>query len=165
MFIHVEGADQHRAGAMHARQQRRIRSGRRIARIHFGAGQGHQTRDIEQVLHSVGHAGQRRQRLTLGAQCVDRVGLAACTLNGHRCEAVQTGIAPLDPGLRFRQDRMGAQGAIADLASDVGGADHGLNTAAASDANGSGQARMIRATLSMRENCSVISAICAASNS
>jgi hypothetical protein len=166
MFIHVECADQYRAGVAHSRDQRRVGDGRRIACIHLAAGQRHQPCDIEQVLHGVGYAGKRRQRLTPGAHFVDRRRLAACTLESSRSKTIQVGIASLDPGFRFSEYRSGAQGAFANPPHDVGGgAGHGRNTGAASDANGSGQLKIICATDSMRENCRVISAICAASNS
>ncbi len=63
-----------------------------IGGVDLRAGERHHPVDIEQILHGVGHAGERRQRFALGAQAIDRGGFALRPLEGFRGEAIQAGI-------------------------------------------------------------------------
>ena len=159
-FFHVERADQHRPGTLHARDDGGVRGSRRIGCVHPGTCQRHHAFDVKQVFHGIGHARQRRQRHTPRLERIDRRSFALRAFESGRGKTVQIRVARVYQGFGFRQHRRGATRARADLPHDVGGrSDHGRNTGAASDANGSGHCITVCAIVSSRENCSTISAI------
>ena len=60
VLVHVERADQHRAGLFQPAHQQRVRSGRRGLAFDLRAGQRRQPRDVEQVLDRERHSQQRQ---------------------------------------------------------------------------------------------------------
>lgn len=146
VLIHVQRADQHRPGIAHARDQPRILAGRRVGGIDPSAGQRDFVGDVEQVLHRVGHACQRRQRLAAGATRIDGGGFLPGAGFRDRGKAVVARIVFADARQRGVQYGHGAALAAGDLAGDVcGGAGHGRNTEADSSSTGSASSTKLAA--------------------
>ena len=59
VLVHVERADQHRAGRLEAAHEQRVALRGRGVALDLRAGQRRQAGDVEQVLDREGHAGQR----------------------------------------------------------------------------------------------------------
>ncbi len=78
VLVHVERAQQHRAGAAQARYQGSIVGRRRAGAVDFRAGQGGEAGDVEKVLGRIGHAGQRRQVAAGRARGVDGACFGQC---------------------------------------------------------------------------------------
>ena len=75
VFAHIERAEQHRAGSLHPRDERRILPCRRMIAIDLGAGARDQAIHLKQILDREGNAGTRRQRLALRARCINGFGV------------------------------------------------------------------------------------------
>ena len=73
VFAHVERADENGAGGFQPFDQRRVAARRRAVAIDLGAGERRQAGDVEQILDRERNAGQRTQRLALGAPAVERL--------------------------------------------------------------------------------------------
>src|SRR5438046_70177 len=78
VFAHVERADENRAGRFHPLDQRGVALGRREIAVDLRAGARRQARDVKEVLHREGHAGERADLLAGG-----NVGGGQIWLGGH----------------------------------------------------------------------------------
>ena len=97
VFAHVEPAEQHRAGRLHAVDQEGVGLCRRIVAVDLRAGPRRHALDVEEVLDRVGHAGQR-QRLAGGDGRIDRVGLGQGAVEGRVGEGAELRVGRLDLG-------------------------------------------------------------------
>ena len=100
VFAHVERADQHGAGRLHALDQRGIARRRRQIAVDLRPGTGGKTFYIEQILHCERHAGKRPDVLAGGDRGVDRAGFGTCPVGSDVRERVQHGIVFGDPRQR-----------------------------------------------------------------
>ncbi len=73
VFAHVEPAQQHRAGRLHALDQEGVGRRRRVVAIDLRAGARRHAFDVEEVLDRIGHAGER-QRLARRDRRIHRIG-------------------------------------------------------------------------------------------
>jgi len=119
VFAHVERADEHGAGRLQPRDQRRIVSRRRMGAVDLGAGNRRQPLNVEQVLDGEGHAGERQPCLV--AHGVDRFRLGAGALGGHRGESIERRIEPADACQRLVDNCRRAELARRDIARDLRG--------------------------------------------
>ena len=113
-FAHVERADQNGASGFQARNNCRIRFGRRAVAIDLGAGARRQPGDVEQILDRERDAGERQSRPCVRRCLVDCCGLGNGALAEHRGECVQRRIALADPDQGCGDDIACARAAFAD---------------------------------------------------
>ena len=83
VFAHVERADQHRAGRLHALDQGGVARRRRKFAIDLRSGAGRQALHIEQVLHRERHAGERARIFAGSDRGVDAAGFRPRTIGRH----------------------------------------------------------------------------------
>ena len=93
VFVHVQGTDAYGARGAHPRDQEGVGRGCRPFALDFRAGNGDHALEVEQVLHRIGHARQRRQQPTLASGGVDSLGLGQRALGGDGREGVEPGVA------------------------------------------------------------------------
>ena len=103
VFAHIERADQHRAGRLHALDQGGVARRRLEVAIDLRSGAGRQPLHVEQVLHRERHAGERAGIFPGRDRGIDCARPGARAIGGHVGEGIQDGIVLGDP----RQRRFG----------------------------------------------------------
>ncbi|MGY4465386.1 hypothetical protein ACVWWK_001068 [Bradyrhizobium sp. LB9.1b] len=96
VFAHVERTDQHGAGGLHALDQRGIARGGHAVSVDLRACACGEARDVEQVLHREGHAGERADGLAGGDIGVDRARFGTGAIGGDVGERIEDGVVLLD---------------------------------------------------------------------
>ena len=121
VLVHVEAADEDRAGSTERRDRRRVARRGWILAIDARSGERRDSRDVEQVLHGERHAGERTRRAPAGDHAVDPLGVAERAITEDRGEAVELGVAVADAFERRRHDRAGRDATRGDGAGDFEG--------------------------------------------
>jgi hypothetical protein len=96
VFAHIERAEQHRAGSLHPRDERRILLRGRMIAIDFGPGTRDQAIHVKQVLDREGNTGKRRQGLALRARCINGIGAGKRSVGGDISIGIQLAITARD---------------------------------------------------------------------
>jgi hypothetical protein len=116
VLAHVQRPEQHRARGLQPPDQRGVARRRGAVAVDAGSGAGGDARDVEQVLHREGHAGQR-QRLARAQPRVHRLGGAAGAVHQQVGEGADPAVQRRDPGQR----RLGDGGGVGAPGLDGGG--------------------------------------------
>ena len=103
VFAHVERADQHGAGRLHALDQGGVARRRLEVAVDLRSGAGRKPLHVEQVLHRERHAGERAGIFPGRDRGIDRARFGARALRGDVGEGIQDRIMFGDP----RQRRFG----------------------------------------------------------
>ncbi len=150
VLVHVERADQHRPGLLEALDEHRIGHGRRMIAVDLRAGERAEASDVEEVLHRIGHAGERSGIFTRRQRPIDFAGFLERPLRGERREAVEGAVALLDIEQRVTGELRRGKTLLADPGGKTErgavvpgrgvGTRHGSKTGAISLLSGSGNA-------------------------
>ena len=124
VLVHVERADEHRSGLLEARDQRAVRVGGRTLALDLRAGARRQAGDVEEVLDSERHAGERQRAaraIAAGQSSVERRGAPAGALGDDVGEGVDRRIDSGDARQARLDHRRRADGARSHRLGDRGG--------------------------------------------